>query len=189
LIGASADVNARFNASVFTVSELLMNKPTLLQYAAFYGSIKCFTLLLERNASVSNTDENGRQLIEFCAASDLDLFMEHGVHRPLKCGNEVLILAEYFHLETLVKWLDSFNNEDYDRNALLLSAVNGNNLQTLMFCLGNGYDINATDVYGQSPLLWALHNDVVDVVIALIENSGIRISLSEVFLCVIRIFW
>ncbi|KAK8882148.1 hypothetical protein M9Y10_044788 [Tritrichomonas musculus] len=54
--------------SAFDHIPFIMNSPTLIQYAAFYGSVKCFKYLMLNEASLDKLDKKKQSLINFAVA-------------------------------------------------------------------------------------------------------------------------
>ena len=54
--------------SAFDHIQFLMNSPTLIQYAAFYGAVKCFKYLMLNQANLDKMDGNKQYLINYAVA-------------------------------------------------------------------------------------------------------------------------
>ena len=140
--GSLFNFDERIEPSVFARSSFVQARPTLVQYAAFYGAAKCFRFLLTTKANLNLTDENGMKLAEFLAAGGRPLMLKYlgslGLDSPL-----LLHLAVVHHHHAFFqKLLDTRLTEMkvYDETGLtcIQKAVYANNLKSFLDCYDRG---------------------------------------------------
>lgn len=78
----SYDVNQRIEDSLFEKSEFIRARPTLIQFAAFFGARKCYTFLLSKGAEISIPDDEGKTLPQFIIAGGYFRVVKHGENPP-----------------------------------------------------------------------------------------------------------
>mgnify|MGYP001025824360 CR=1 FL=1 len=61
-------VNDVIKWSAFDHIQYLMNSPTLIQYAAFYGAVRCFKFLMLNEAKLDKMDDNKQYVINYAIA-------------------------------------------------------------------------------------------------------------------------
>ena len=101
--GKKAKLNSRIPPSFFELSSLLDNHPSLLSYAAFFGSKKCYAYLIENSADTSVLDDECLSVSAYAAASG-----DYNILAALEDQNEieyqmVAEMAAYFHRSELLE--------------------------------------------------------------------------------------
>ncbi|EAY08551.1 hypothetical protein TVAG_487780 [Trichomonas vaginalis G3] len=135
------DINQRISPHCFEPSWFIQNHPNLIQYAAYFNSVDCFSYLIEKGCDVNAKDDKGNTLIDFCVAGN-----------SIECFNLIknnktdftnsLHIAALFHNYSLFQHL--FRSCCHDLNAISLiygtvinNIVSSNNLRLTKFYVEN----------------------------------------------------
>lgn len=90
--------------NIFGISEFVNHNPTLIQYASFFGSIKCFKHLLLNKASLSLTDDRHLKLVHFAVAGGNTEIIHILEQSETLFSRTLSISIEYNHYD-LFEWL------------------------------------------------------------------------------------
>jgi ankyrin repeat protein len=159
----SADT--RIAPSILYGCHFLRNRPTLIQYAAFFGSVNCFKFLVDSGASLELKDESGRSLAQFAAAGGSAEII--AVCQSHRCDfARAHRVAVRFH-----------------RNAafplgrdMLHHCVISNNVSLAAECLKRGDNPNAPDSTGKTPLHLAVQFNSIDAVWLLTRHKLVDVN-------------
>jgi hypothetical protein len=179
----SFDVNDRIPASVFAHCPIVQHNPTLLQFAAFFGSVDCFRSLLERNADVNAHDEAFPSLsvMQFAIAGGNRAIIDELYRRVVPLRGSLQIAARYYQNELfdalLTKVQSSVNDVDYA--TMLHHSCAANNLAGLSFCFTNGDDVSARDETGKTPLHYAAIHGSVECGRVLLSQDDIDLNARD----------
>ncbi|OHT02742.1 hypothetical protein TRFO_30050 [Tritrichomonas foetus] len=110
--------------SPFETNNLLINKPTLIQYAAFHQSVKCFKFLFLNQANISKPDSKKRYVLDYAIAGGSIEIVRICVQEGLELLN-ALGTAAMFHQYELFNWLkDNVVNINKSKDAIFSRAIN-----------------------------------------------------------------
>jgi hypothetical protein len=138
--------------SIFNVHQILQNSSTLLQVAAFFGSVRCFRRIMHTGKSLSVTDKLGLSVAQYAVAGNqMPIIQVLEEHQADFSG--VLHIAALYHRYEL---FDYFFQKD--RMALHVTVrpfgsvihqcAASDNIRLLDFCLQNDININTRDNEG-----------------------------------------
>ena len=108
------DVNQRIDVCPFERCDFVNHRPTMLQYAAFYGAVMCFKWLLLHGADWTKRDDpqwndaidfQGRSLAEFAVAGGNTEIIRLVAQ---DCGGitaDCIPIAEHFRWHSIARWL------------------------------------------------------------------------------------
>jgi ankyrin repeat protein len=145
-------LNSRILATPYLPSPDLLGHPTLIQVAAFFGSVKCFRWLLSNGADLRTSDRHfvtlaqmavaggNIEIIRLCQQYNLDFYAT--VHFGVK-----------YHRNDIFNWLSDTlstdaNEVDLTGHNLIHSACESNNVHALRRFAACGADINAVSYDG-----------------------------------------
>ena len=148
----------------------LRNQPTLIQYAAFCGSVKVVKYLLEHGANLDLKDLNGRTLAQFAVAGGnkeiIALFKERRV--------EFIGTMKYavrFHRNELFEYIED------DPIPILHHCTASNNVELVLKCLENGSDINQPDkLDSNTPIGVAAEFNALDVLHIYMNIKNVNVN-------------
>lgn len=131
--------------NIFGLSEFVNHNPTLIHYASFFGSVKCFKHLLLNKASLSLTDDNHLKLVHFAVAGGNTEIIHILEQSETLFSRTLSISIEYNHYE-LFEWLyekfyDSRLFEDAVQIPVSNLAQKSNNAHMFEFLFRNKIEI------------------------------------------------
>lgn len=152
------DFNVRIKPKYFSTDFFLQNNPTLIQVAAFYGSIKCFNFLRLNNADLHAEDKKSQSLQKFAVAGGnltiLDILDDFSFE-------DTLTTSVLFHNIEISKWLISVKRVQNMNEAFSTACLN-NDFECLNLLLENGVNPNSCNVNASNALhLAAARNNFV----------------------------
>lgn len=157
----------------------LQGGPTLIQYAAFFGSIQCFKYLYLLKASLQLKDRRNRPLIMFAIAGG-NLEIVRILEQSGVSFRGTLKIAMQFRRFDIFDWIirthgDSINDIQYELNAILCMCCRIDNLRGAIECVELGATPGkVTD--GMSPLLNAAVNGNYEVIRFIAQCPGVEIN-------------
>lgn len=171
LIPIISDINFRLKPSIFGLPPFLQNRPTLIECAAFYGSIKCFKYLLLNKADLSLKDNISRTLVDFAiAGGNLEIV------RILDQNNlnfaDSLKIATSFHRHDVFLWLIENEKCIMDGETLCHAAIKAN-LEDLLYMFDNNIDPNLPNRQGWSAIHYASNHCVISSLKLLLSHNQI----------------
>lgn len=91
-------------SNIFGLSEFVTHSPTLIQFATFFGSIKCFKYLLLNKANMSLTDETHLKLVHYAVAGGNSEII-HILEQNSTLFSRTLPISIEFNHSDLFEWL------------------------------------------------------------------------------------
>lgn len=152
------NLNARLDPCLFTGLHLICDYPTLIQYAAFCGSLNCFRYLFLNGADTKLADNihqtlvhyaisgGSIEIVRFCEQENMNF--EGALEETVKMYQ--FEIFDYLR-DTKFPELPS-NNLEY--GSIATNAARTNNMSMLMLSLENQLDPNASDSNGISFLYY-----------------------------------
>ena len=139
------DYNITIEASLFAQTPINNNKPTLIQFCAYFGAEKCFRELIEKNINMDRVSEyaiagGNPTIIEILSNLNNDF-------------SNCLETAALYHRYDLFEWLCKIHDDEL-MNSCYKCAIS-NNIKSLLSCFDNGCDIAFPDYQGNTPLHYA----------------------------------
>lgn len=173
-----SDFNYRIHPSIFGLPPILQNMPTLIQCAAFYGSVKIFKYLLLNDADISMKDGVSRTLVHFAVAGG-NLEIVHILDQRKLDFEGSLHVAAKFHQYEIFTWLVENRQISIHDGYVLSQAAIKINLKEMLFLFENNVDPNLTDDLGWTPLHYASRDDVVCSIKLLLSHEKIDPNLDN----------
>ncbi|OHS98803.1 ankyrin repeat domain protein [Tritrichomonas foetus] len=152
-----ATPNEYITPTIFGLSSFVVDKPTLIQYSCYFGSLKCFKYLILNDASLSYTDEKHRSLIQFAVAGGNSEIIHILEQKPILFSRTLAISIEYHH-DQLFKWIYEHHyqgklKEDAISINIYQIAMSSNNVQALEFIMRNKIKVK-TDLFNSWENCW-----------------------------------
>ncbi len=181
----------------------LLGRTPLLVAASMNGNVETVKMLLEKGAAINATDNSGETPLIGAASVDdeaiVSLLLSHGadvkVHANVGTSSTALMAAAYGENVELVKLLLSKGADpnavsadksgtvkngpvQFGNNTALHMAVSGGNADTVKLLLDTGVKVDARDIRGMTPLMWAVSTDrPVAAIVRLLLQKGADPSL------------
>jgi ankyrin repeat protein len=155
---------------VFDCTHILDSKPSLLQVAAFFGSVKCFEFLIAAGADPHTPAQRGLTLADFAVAGGNSELISRVLDLDVDVRG-VFATAAKFHrsvaFDFLVENCDVIYESPYSVG--FVAAAESNNLSLLLKCIDQGVDVNMRDPVNKTALSASAqfgHTDVLKFLLA-----------------------
>ncbi|OHT16502.1 hypothetical protein TRFO_41787 [Tritrichomonas foetus] len=190
------DYNTRVPPTVFEPSVFLIDSseptyPTILQLAAFHGSINCFKFLKLNGSDPTLKDRKNRPLFHYIVANgnvELTRIVEQDGQ---KTTEDLIQLAIEFHHFDLYQWLYEHHFQQYlsenepqearlqKQLPLFRSAASVDNLKVILHLLSSSMYVNSADNFGWTALHYAAENGHFEVVQLLLKQPDIDVNAQD----------
>lgn len=176
------DLNQRVLPFIFTFSSFMTSYPTLIQYAAFTGAVKCFKFLLESGADLQLNDYLQFTLAQWAVAGgNTDII---GMLDQKVSMKGCLSMSVKFIRKNLFEWLFSTKFKDISHSDLkglspIHYACESGCVSALLICLDNNIDPNISFNTGWSPLHIAAKNGQSSILRILTSHQQIKINKTD----------
>lgn len=168
-------VDAKVSPSELFGCHIVRDQPTLIQFAAFFGSVKCFKALLERGANTTMKDGRGRTLAYFAVCGGNREIIE--MCKTARCSfSGTMKIAVRFHYNEFVM---EHAFSDNDTLPLLHHCVVSNNLKMMLHCISNGSNVNQVDATGKCPIHIACEFNALDALELLLNCQRANVNAVE----------
>lgn len=144
--------------------EIEKYSPTLIQFAALYGSISCFKFLLLNQPDLHKLDSQGLTLTHYAIAGG-NFEIIHILEQNSFDFNGMLEVAAEYHQNEIFNWL--YETKDTNLKPAFISACSSNNLKIAKFCLEKGIDPNLGWIH-------AVRNSSLDIIKLLLNNEKLK---------------
>ena len=161
-----------------TECSYLRNNASLVQFAAFYGAVKCTKFLIMNNADLNRADEQGKLTTDFAIAGGNIEIVRLLEQSGLSFFNSFQTAIE-FRQTQIFNWLvNTRENIPHFIDASLIAGAATNSIEALQIAIEIGADINAKLPYSangivQSALFSAAYNGSCDALRILVTRKGI----------------
>ena len=150
---------------------------TLMELAAFFGSLECFKYLMMNGgdlqlaeSSVFGTLFSGNLEILHLIAREQTTFKSSFIPAAIRCFRSEIAF-----------WMMEKQQVSLDEIAIVASS--SNNLTMFLYCLDQGFDVNATisSVFARSmkAIHWASNNRCLEIVDLLLSYPTIKVSVAN----------
>lgn len=152
--------------------------PTLLQFAAYYGSSNIFKFVLLNGANLKIKNKEGFSFEHFAIAGGDPEMIHIFEGKGLSFDNTLLVAAQ-FHQNQIFDWI--YESKDRgDLNQVFLNACAANNLYVVLFFLDElKFNVNIVDEDHESPLHYAAKYGANEVLNLLLAHPEIDVNLGK----------
>lgn len=169
--------------NLFTPSSMLETNPTLIQYAAYFGSQKCFDLLLQHKANVKLETYKGCSTINFAASGGNMNILNSLDKLKFDFKGASHYAAMNLHYDALI-WCLENKDKLSSRNVSNLGtpfecAATSNFIKAILFFIEKGVEVNYLAT-GATPLFYACAFGNVDAVRLLLAHKNINPDIRDV---------
>ncbi|OHS96309.1 hypothetical protein TRFO_37525 [Tritrichomonas foetus] len=185
----SFDVNMSLESSVFEPCWIIQNRPTLIQFAAFFGAIKCFKFLLASGANLNVMDQQNRQLQTFAIAGGNIEIVRLCQQNRVDFSNFVQTAAEFYQHDIFHWLISTVQISNNDKINIFCLAAASNNLYILNYCFeefiknenseNEKIDINSKNEIGMNAFLLAAENGSYEALLILLERNEIDVCVTD----------
>jgi ankyrin repeat protein len=162
---------------------------TALHYCVILNNYDCFELLVKNNADPLIRDNNGNNVFHLCLQYNQNKMIMYLLDKInlnfLSTNNETILqLAITYQnnklVDTLLDKNINLNNQDkeYGLTALHQSVINNYSLITKKM-INKNLNINIQDFYGNTPLMFALNDNLIEQINILISLDHINYNLTN----------
>ena len=172
----------RIQPSLYEPVFMESSKPTMIQYAAFYGSVECFRYLLMSGADLSLTDNQGETVVHHAVAGG-NIEIVRSCEQSGCDFSGTLELAVRLYQNEIFDWLHAtkfpdLNKVDRRLGSLALNAAKTNNIRMILSAMENDWDVSTPDEHDYTPLMLAALFGYTDVVQLLLCDPRVDINHS-----------
>jgi len=159
-------------------SPMLFSAPNLLQYAAFFGSEKCFKYLILNKPRFDYMDEEGRDVLHFAIAGGNFEIIRQLVSRFDKISDSIMFSIEFRRYEVFYWAIDQ---NLYNPNLVLFYSSVYDNIPILEHALSQSITINfsqrrSNEKFAQTSLYSAAIEGNITILRILLEQPQITID-------------
>ena len=146
--------------------------PTLLQLAAYYGSMKIFKYILLNGAKLNIMNREGFSFEHFAIAGG-DSEMIHIFEEKQFSFKKALKTAALFHQNQIFDWINETKEQD---KLAFLDAAASNNIYVMLHYIEEGIDVNIQDDDERTALHFAAQNGSNDAIKLLLAHKDIDVN-------------
>lgn len=175
-------VNGLMQTNLFTPSSMLGTNPTIIQYASFFGSIKCFKMLLSNGADLSLESYEGCSTIKFASSGGNMEILKILDDKKINFKSCSHYSAIYHNYDSL---LYSIENKDKRHHLIyqglgtpLECCATSNFIKGILYFMENQTDVNICWT-GTNPLFYACVFGHVDTVKLLLSHKNINADIKD----------
>ena len=176
-VGKTYNTNRKVDPNPFHPAMFVQWRPTLLEMAAFYGSLNCFNYLLKRRAKTSFVSI-------MATAGGFPAIMERVKELDVPFQNCLRIAAAFRNFEAIDWILANCESEcrfKKEINYIWARAAYTNYLPMLDYCIKNGCDINYCDENDQTALHLAAEQEHKEAVLFILSRPKLRFRKKNVY--------
>lgn len=175
-------VNGLMQTNLFTPSGMLGTNPTIIQYASFFGSAKCFKLLLQNGADLTLESYEGCSTIKFASAGGNMEIIGILDHNKINFKGASHFSSIYHNYESLIWCIE---NKDKRHHSICQGlgtpfecCATSNFIKGMLYFIENQIDINICWT-GTNPLFYACVFGHVDAVKLLLSHKDINADIKD----------
>jgi ankyrin repeat protein len=173
-------VDSRIETSIFEYASFLLRGPTLVQFCALSGAIRCFNFLVAQGANLTLRDSGKRILLHFAiAGGHPDI-----IHKATEVIDDFVVAtrvsAEFHRFELFRTFLTTkdvdLKANDIENGSIFHGIAAANHIRMILFCIEQGCNVNLKDADGWSPLNCAIDFCALEAVLVLTSHVDIDVN-------------
>lgn len=177
------DMNQKVMITPFERCSIYLNGPTLIQVAAYMGSIQCFKLLMLNGSDLNALDNTYHNLMFYIVAGGNYEILRIIYQQTLSISGALQVACMY-HRQEIIQWildlqLQQLNEIDYHNRTTLHGCAKGFNIAMLVYCLHNGVSCNIMCEDSQVPLHIACDSGYHMIVDILLRCKDIKVNVPD----------
>lgn len=166
--------NQRIRPSIYYQAHILELCQNLMQFAAFYGSIKCFRYIM-----MNQMTDSKYSLASFAVAGgniEIIRLVEQIGYNFNNCLEEAVNYFRFDILEWLVQFKDSNSIQD-----IFISATSAGNFRELINCLENDVDVNYVRHYSYPipAIHYAAMRCHIEIIKLLLRHPSLNVNKTD----------
>lgn len=174
----SFNYDARIEPTLFEPVFMEVSRPTMLQYAAFYGSVQCFKHLLSSGVEEVEDDSGVSTFGHAVAGGNIEIvrLCEEANLSDLGAG----AMAVRLHRPDIYWWLVSIGREDpilgsptTVEGSVACNAAKTNYTAMILNAIEEQWDITSPDLHGYTPLMFASLFGYCDIMELLLSDPRV----------------
>lgn len=160
---------------------------TALHYCVIFNNLECFKLLLNYDADPLIRDNYGNNVMHLClqySQKTMILYLIDKINLNfLSTNNETIlqVALNYKNIELINIFIDrniNINNQEKEYGLIALHQSVINNLSSItQKLIDKNSNVNAQDFYGNTPLMFALNDELIEQIQILIKNNNLNYNL------------
>lgn len=170
--------DARIEPTLFEPVFMEVSRPTMLQYAAFYGSVQCFKHLLSSGVEGPEDDSGVNTFGHAVAGGSIEIvrLCEQANLSDICAG----AMAIRLHRPDIYWWLVSMGREDpvleptnTSEGSVACNAAKTNFAAMILTAIEEKWDITSPDFHGYTPLMFASLFGYCDIIELLLSDPRV----------------
>ena len=174
--------NGCMQTNLFTPSHMLETNPTIIQYAAFFGAVKCFNFLLQLGADLFVETYKNCSTVKFASAGGNMKIIQTLDKANSDFQGSSHYAALYSNYDLLVWAIENKDKNLYTIDPSLglafECAATSNFIKGLLFFLEKGIEINV-NITGTNPLFYACVFGQTDAIKLLLSHKDINPDMRD----------
>lgn len=169
-------MNKRVLSDIFCPCSFVHDKPTMIMYAAAYGSENTFQYMQAKKAPLTGKDDKYRTLSTFAVLGGSLTIVQYlqSTNDSFDTALQSATLMHHYSLFSyLIKW-KKFDLEEPDKfdKKVITTAAAANNLCVFLHCLKNGVKLDTHETFGWTPLHTAAEKGNVEMIKLILHCQG-----------------
>lgn len=180
------DFNQVIPSDIYEPCWIINNKPKLIQYAAYFGAIRCFKFLLLSDATLQEKSISNSRSVDFYAVASNSI----EILRIMDQNNCTFYHAYWwsiiFFRPEILEWLINckgfaLNEKFLNQGNCIHAAATSNNVKIALKFIDQGGDPNSVNGRSQTALHVAAQTGSLDIIKLLISIPGIDVNKKAIY--------
>lgn len=177
------DINQAIDTPVFEYSYYLLRQPTMLQFAAYYGSENIFFYLFARGADVAIPDHGKRTTLHFAIAGGNMNIIQIFIDAQCDFKLATRIACEFHYFDLFLKLLEihslDIKENDMENGSIFHGIASANHIRMILYCIQRNCNVNLKDGDGWFPLNCAIDYSAIESVYIMLNHKDIDANAQD----------
>lgn len=169
-------MNKRISSEIYCPCSFVHDKPTMIMYAAAYGSENCFQFMQAKKAPLGGKDDKYRTISTFAVLGGNITIVQfiQSMNDSFDTGLQSATLMHHYSLFNHLLKQKKFDLEEPDKfdKKVITTAASANNLCVFLHCLKNGVKLDTHETFGWTPLHTAAEKGNVEMIKLILHCQG-----------------